>query len=298
MQNVLVMGGTTFFGKRLVDHLLKDGCKVTVATRGQTKDDFGEQIQRIRFDRHDLASMKQAFEGKEYEIVFDQIGYCADDMADVCEVFSGKIGHYVFTSSIVVYYSSPGLGKVETDFDPLKVRCTKGKYPEEIDYRQGKEQAEAYLAQNALFPFAAARIPGVIGPDDPTKSMNFLVNRILDRKPIVIPADSGPKNHVEWDDAGRFLAWLGKTSRTGAYNAGSEHWIKVVEMTRLAGEILGVKAIIVDHGPDCDRTQYADKPDVTVDVSKAKREGFEFTPFDQWFPKVVKETAKVLGRIP
>lgn len=297
MQNVLVMGGTTFFGKRLVHHLLRDGYKVTVATRGQTKDAFGGQVQRIRFDRHDVASMKEAFEGKEYDIVFDQIGYCADDMAHACEVFSGQIGHYVFTSSIVVYYSSPGLGKVETDFDPLGVRCSRGKYPEEIDYRQGKEQAEAYLAQQASFPFAAARIPGVIGPDDPGKNMNFLVSHILNRKPIVIPADSGLKNHIGWDDAGRFLAWLGMTSRTGAYNVGSEHWITVAEMTRLAGEILGIEAIIVDHGPDSDRTKYADKPDVTVDVSKAKREGFEFTPFDQWFPKVVKETAKILGRI-
>ena len=131
MRNVLVMGGTTFFGKRLVHYLLKDGYRVTVATRGQTKDAFGEQIERIRFDRTNLTSMKQAFEDEEYDIVFDQIGFCADDMADACEVFSGKIGRYVFTSSIIVYYSSPGLGKVETDFDPLEVSYRKGRYPED-----------------------------------------------------------------------------------------------------------------------------------------------------------------------
>lgn len=298
MKNVLVMGGTTFFGKRLVHYLLKDGCQVTVATRGQTKDAFGDQIERIRFDRTNLTSMKQAFGEKEYDIVFDQIGFCADDMADACEVFSGKIGRYVFTSSIIVYYSSPGLGKVETDFDPLEISYRKGRYPEEIDYREGKEGAEAYLAQNASFPFAAARFPMVMGAGDPTKRMDFLVSRILDRKPIVIPAACGPMNHVEWDDAGRFLTWLGMTSRTGAYNAGSERWIDPAEMTRFVGKILGVEPIILQEGPDSDRSEYAYEFDMTVDVSKSKREGFEFTSFDQWFPKVVKETAKALGKIP
>jgi hypothetical protein len=35
---------------------------------------------------------------------------------------------------------------------------------------------------------------------------------------------------------------------------------------------------------------------MTVDVSKAKREGFEFMPFDQWFPEVVKETAQRINK--
>ena len=289
------MGGTTFFGKRLVHHLLKDGSQVTIATRRQRPDSFGEQIQRLSFDRHNLTSMKHAFAGKTYDIVFDQIGYCADDIANACEVFSGKIGHYVFTSSIVVYYSSPGLGKFETDFDPLEVRPSKGRYPQQIDYRKGKQQAEAYLAQNAPFPYAAARIPCVIGPNDPAKNLEFLIGRIINRKPIVIPPTSGLMNPIDWDDAGRFLAWLGLNAKIGPYNAGSEHWITTAQMTKLAAKILGLNAIIHNQGPDSDRTKYADELELTVDVSKAKRKGFEFTPFEQWFPKIVNETANVLA---
>ena len=296
MKTALVMGGTTFFGKCLVRHLLKDDYDVTVATRGLTADAFGDQIDRIRFDRNDGASMEQAFEGKQYDIVFDQIGYCADDLADACKVFTGSIGHYVSTSSIVVYEACPGVGKVEEEFDPLNVSCSKGRFPDDIDYTQGKMEAEAYLAQNAAFPFVCARIPMVMGPGDPTDRMEFIVRRILAGRPIVIPPDSGLRNYVHWDDAGRFVAWLGTTSRTGAYNAGSERWVGPREMTILAGSTLGIEPVILDQGDAGDQTDYAGGTDYTVDVSKAKQDGFEFTAFDQWYPRVVEETAQIIKR--
>ena len=291
MKTTLVMGGTTFFGKSLVRHLLQDRYDVTIASRAQTKDPFGDKVKGIQFDRTSLTSMEQAFKAKQYDIVFDQIGYCADDMADACKVFTPRIGHYVFTSSIIVYCDKPDLGKVEEDFDPSPVTCTHGRHPEEIDYMQGKMQAEAYLTQNAEFPFASARFPMVMGLGDPTGRLPALVKQVLDRKPIVIPPNSGQRNYVEADDAGRFLTWLGATSRVGPYNAGSEQWIGPLQMAKLTGQILGIEPIILDDGPDQNRTDYAGPENMTVDVSKAQREGFQFTPFDQWYPKVVEETA-------
>jgi hypothetical protein len=131
----------------------------------------------------------------------------------------------------------------------------------------------------------------VMGIGDPTGRMDSLIGHILDKKPIVIPPNYGIKDYVSSDDAGRFIAWLGTTFRIGAYNAASDSWIDPIEMTKLAGEILGIEPIILADGPD-----YADEPDMTMDVSKAKRDGFEFTPFEQWFPKVVKETALAIKR--
>ncbi|CAN7742153.1 NAD-dependent epimerase/dehydratase family protein [Paenibacillus sp. LjRoot56] len=45
---ILVLGGTAFFGRRLVRLLLGDGHDVTIATRGQTPDDFGDAVTRIK----------------------------------------------------------------------------------------------------------------------------------------------------------------------------------------------------------------------------------------------------------
>ena len=55
----------------------------------------------------------------------------------------------------------------------------------------------------------------VLGPGEPKKRMKLLVGRILDHKPTWIPPGSGEMSYVDWDDAGRFSAWLGTTGRTG-----------------------------------------------------------------------------------
>jgi hypothetical protein len=64
-------------------------------------------------------------------------------------------------------------------------------------------------------------------------------------------------------------------------------------MTNFMGRILGVEPITVTEGSADDRPDYASPGDKSMDVSKARQDGFEFTAFDQWFPRVVKETAKL-----
>ncbi len=293
-KRVLVMGGTRFSGKRLVHHLLLDGHDVTVATRGNVRDTFHDEVRRIHFDRTHRASMESAFKDQPFDIVFDQIGYSAEDMASACQVFAEHIGLYVFTSSSNVYFGAPKLGVVESDFDPMQDPTPVQGSPGETTYDVGKRLAESYLAHHAPFPFTTVRLPIVLGPGEPKKRIELLVGRILDRKPIWIPPGCGKMSYVDWDDAGRFPAWLGTTGRTGIYNAGSERGIDPAELTRVAGRILGVEPILVDHG------EYEQKPTfvrpfaLTMDVSKARKEGFVFTPFDQWFPSLVRDTAEVL----
>ena len=49
--NILVIGGTRFFGVHTVNELVKRGHLVTIATRGLAKDSFGDKVKRIIFDR-------------------------------------------------------------------------------------------------------------------------------------------------------------------------------------------------------------------------------------------------------
>jgi len=50
---VLVIGGTRFFGIPMVYELLKQGHDVTIATRGNNIDTFGEKVKRIILDHSD-----------------------------------------------------------------------------------------------------------------------------------------------------------------------------------------------------------------------------------------------------
>ena len=58
--NILVLGGTRFFGIHMVNALIEIGHDVTIATRGVSKDTFGNKVKRLKLDRTDPDSMKQA----------------------------------------------------------------------------------------------------------------------------------------------------------------------------------------------------------------------------------------------
>lgn len=49
--NILVIGGTRFFGIHMVNELLTAGHDVTIATRGKASDSFGDKVKRIFLER-------------------------------------------------------------------------------------------------------------------------------------------------------------------------------------------------------------------------------------------------------
>ncbi|MCM3603699.1 NAD-dependent epimerase/dehydratase family protein [Robertmurraya korlensis] len=78
MKTALVLGGTRFFGVNLVHELLNKGVKVTVATRQNSEIPFGNKVETLKVDRFDLDSLKEAVNGRTWDVVFDQICFNAE----------------------------------------------------------------------------------------------------------------------------------------------------------------------------------------------------------------------------
>ena len=112
--NILVLGGTGFFGKHLVWELLHRGHEVTIATRGRTPDDFGDRVRRLIVDRTDARQMEQVFAHKYYDVFYDDLAYCAGDVRTVLEAVPCR--RYVMVSSASVY--DLHFQTVETDYEP------------------------------------------------------------------------------------------------------------------------------------------------------------------------------------
>ena len=99
--NILVLGGTRFFGVHLVRELIKQGHKVTIATRGNKVDEFGDRVNRIKVDHANFIEMKNAFLNKKYDVVYDDIAYASLDVKYALETI--KCDKYIMVSTCMPF---------------------------------------------------------------------------------------------------------------------------------------------------------------------------------------------------
>ncbi|MEM8885796.1 MAG: NAD-dependent epimerase/dehydratase family protein [Planctomycetota bacterium] len=214
--NVLVLGGTRFFGLRLVRLLVDAGHHVTVATRGRAGDDLGTAIERLVVDRNDAAGLRAALDGRSWDLVYDQVGYSSANATDLLAALGDRAGHLVFTSSGAVY-TRTGRPLTESEFDPTRYPARHATH-EEVAYGEGKRLAEAVLFQRAPFPVTALRFPVVIGPDDYTRRMARFVARVREGRTLRLEDTGRLVSFVSSADAARQLFWAGTERRAGTFN--------------------------------------------------------------------------------
>src|SRR5262245_49588239 len=101
---ILVLGGTIFLGRCIVESALARGHGVTLFNRGRHHADLFPEAEKLRGDRNGDVS---ALRGRSFDAVIDTSGYTPDQVRAVVDVLGDGIGHYTFVSSLSVYASCP-----------------------------------------------------------------------------------------------------------------------------------------------------------------------------------------------
>ena len=101
VMRMLVLGGTQFLGRHVVDAALEHGHDVTLFNRGQTRPELFANVEKLRGDRDgDLDALR----GRSFDAVVDTSGYVPRIVRETLDAL-GDVGHYTFVSSISVYAS-------------------------------------------------------------------------------------------------------------------------------------------------------------------------------------------------
>ena len=99
----LVLGGTGFVGRRLVELLHDAGNEVAVLNRGVTPVTLPPAVERLIADRTDLEAMSATVRHREWDAVFDVSGVVqiagGASLAEHAALFDGHTARYVFVSS-------------------------------------------------------------------------------------------------------------------------------------------------------------------------------------------------------
>jgi len=279
---ILVIGGTRFFGKRLVDILIEEGCDVTLLTRGETPDPFGGTVRRLRAHRSSTQEMISAVSGADFDVIYDQICFSPDDAQLACSIFSGRVGRYIFTSSMYVYSSGSGL--VEGNYDPSAHPLRMGNR-DALSYEDGKRYAEGVFLRDQRMPVVCVRFPIVMGYDDYTGRFTFHVGRVLTGTPILIPVPRGYMNYISADMAARFLCWVKGINHRGPINAACPEALTAEDIVTLMGGILGRIPCIIQEEPSgkTPLSPYHRSEDMVMNTDLATRLGFTFPSLSTWF---------------
>lgn len=274
--NILVLGGTRFFGIPMVEELIHQGHDVTIATRQMKKDNFGNSVKRIKLERTDSISMKNALKGKSYDVVYDKIAYCSNDIKYAMDAIDCK--KYIYMSSTSVYEPKK-INTREDDFDGINkkfVWCSRTDFP----YDEIKRQAECALWQNySDKDWIAVRYPFAIGQDDYTKRLLFYVEHTMKSIPMNINNIDFQMSYIRSDEAGKFMAFLADRDFKGAINGSAHGTISLKEIISYIETKTRTKAHIDASGDDA---PYNGEPEYSINTERAEILGFQFSNLKDW----------------
>lgn len=284
---VLVLGGTRFFGKKLVQRLLDQGHDITIATRGNTQSTFGEKVNQVIVDRTNASSLKEVVGHEYWDIIYDNICYSPNEALAACEIFEGKTKKYIFTSTLSTSDQQLGANITEEAFDPYQYEIRSGD-TSEFSYGEGKRLAEAVFFQKASFPVVAVRFPIVLGVDDYTKRLHFHIERVKHGKIISFLNMDARMSYILSDDAAGFLEFAGISPIEGPYNATSIGAYSMSELMNIIEDETGNKAKISLVGDEESRSPFGVPQDWFMSPEKAMNAGYEFLSLDKWLPNLIK----------
>ncbi|MFF0146092.1 2'-hydroxyisoflavone reductase [Amycolatopsis sulphurea] len=213
--SALVLGGTKFLGRHLVEHLLGNGWNVTVFHRGETNPNLFPEARHVLGSRvGDLTSLTCG----EWDVAFDLSGYHPDEVDAAAKVLGDRVGHYVFVSTISAYASLAQDGTDET----AQLKSVDGPVPAEST-RETYGLLKGLCEQRVAMHFRSHTTirPCIIaGRYDPSDRFTYWVERLAEPGTHVVPDPADVP--LQYIDAADLAAWMVEVARArpvGAFNA-------------------------------------------------------------------------------
>ncbi len=228
---LLILGGTRFLGRHLVDAALARGDDVTIFTRGRTPIPWKDGVTALTGDRDPRISpgLDALREGR-FDAVIDCSGYVPRVVEAGARLLADRVGRYVFVSSMSVYARTarPGMDE-RTPLATLDAPDT-----EQVLEHYGALKAACEAAVDRVFGARATQVrPGlIVGPFDATDRFGYWVARfvqpdLLGERPPRAVVPEPPERPLQFIDARDLASWLLDLAARdvgGTFNAASAAW--------------------------------------------------------------------------
>ena len=233
---VLILGGTVFLGRHVVEVALARGHDVTLFNRGQTRPELFPDLEKLRGDRDGGLG---ALVGRSFDAVVDTSGYVPRIVRATVDAL-GDVGHYTFVSTMSVYTESArAAGASEDD----EVATLRRETEEDIDESYGAIKALCEDAVRERFAEAFVPRPGlIVGPWDPTGRFAYWPTRLAAGGLVLAPGPpDAPVQLIDARDLANWIIEAAEQNLSGTYNAISPP-MTMVDVLETCRRVAGVNA--------------------------------------------------------
>lgn len=287
---ILVLGGTRFLGRHIVEAAISKGHKVTLFHRGMTNANLFADIEHLCGDRDGELG---ALNGRRWDAVIDTSGYLPRVVRQSAELLEDAVGQYVFISSISVYTDFLHVGLDES----YPVGKLEDESTEDVERSYGPLKALCELEVQSKFLSRSLIIrPGlIVGPHDPTDRFTYWVRQFSHAREVLVPGrKERPIQFIDVRDLAQWIVDKVDSRLSGVFNATGPS--ETLTMQQFVGEletsvpnsaapVWVSEGFLLEHAV----TEWADLPlwisdqtnwpgFLTADVTKAVAEGLKFRP--------------------
>ncbi|MEX2081664.1 MAG: epimerase [Dehalococcoidia bacterium] len=239
---LLIIGGTVFLGRHIVEAALAAGHEITIFHRGRSNPGlFDARVREVLGDRDgDLAAVGSG----PWDCVIDTCGYVPRVVAQSASHFGPAASRYVFISTISVFEGHPAGANEDSPLaqlaDPTTEDVTGDSY--------GPLKALCEAAAEAAMPGRVLTIrPGlIVGPNDPSDRFTYWPVRVARGGAVLAP--NGPQVPVQVIDVRDLASWtvaMVERAATGIYLAtGPAYPLTLGEVLDTCASALGTSPAI------------------------------------------------------
>jgi nucleoside-diphosphate-sugar epimerase len=226
---LLILGGTKFLGRYVVEAALARGHEVTLFNRGQLNTEIFPEVEKLRGDRD---GGLDALRERHWDAVVDTSGFSPRVVRDSAQLLADAVEHYTFVSSQSVYKdtSVPGVDENYPVGTITDERLREAEALTQSELTDAPFFWEIYGALKALCERAAEEsMPGrvlnvraglIVGPHDYSDRFTYWPRRVAEGGEVLAPGD--PERQVQFIDVRDLAEWIldmAEARRVGTYNA-------------------------------------------------------------------------------
>ena len=197
---LLVLGGTQFIGRSVVEGALSRGWSVATFNRGRSGPDL-PGVTAVRGDRWARTDLERFAESGPWDAVIDTSGYVPRNVLEVAEVLEPAVHRYLFVSTVSVYEGWPT--QPLTEESPI-LPCppdadeTFGTNTEDGPTQYGFQKSGCEAAVLQVFGEARSTVlrPGVVlGPHEYVGRLPWWLQRVARGGRMLAPGD--PERRIQ-----------------------------------------------------------------------------------------------------